>query len=190
MELRFGPRENTLRRWDHVTQEAFPFQGLFLKHLVLIGSFGNAFSVTWHSSGLEHRHSGCPIPDGQELKSEIQKDGSKTLYHVNLGTGIRVNSVEDMFCYKNSKSRENNPKQNYVNLGTGIRVNSVEDMFRYKDRESGKILPSRLEAAQSRPSILQSVQGSWPQYLPLPLAQQAAIVKPTAAGQLAILHAV
>ncbi|XP_034204802.1 uncharacterized protein LOC117619086 isoform X1 [Prunus dulcis] len=89
------------------------------------------------------RHSGCPIPDGQDLKSEIQKDGSKTLYYVNLGTGIRVNSVEDMFCYKNSKSRENNPKQNYVNLGTGIRVNSVEDIFRYKDRESGENTPKQ-----------------------------------------------
>ncbi|CAB4269919.1 unnamed protein product [Prunus armeniaca] len=48
-QLRFGPRENTLRRWDHVTQEAFPFQGLFLKHLVLIGSFGNAFSLRFSS---------------------------------------------------------------------------------------------------------------------------------------------
>ncbi|XP_008232763.1 PREDICTED: (R)-mandelonitrile lyase 2-like isoform X1 [Prunus mume] len=89
------------------------------------------------------KHSGCPIPDGRELKSEIQNDGSKTLYYVNLGTGIRVNSVEDMFCYKNSKSGENNPNQNYVNLGTGIRVNSVEDMFRYKDRESGENTPKQ-----------------------------------------------
>ncbi|CAB4300311.1 unnamed protein product [Prunus armeniaca] len=49
--LRFGPRENTLRRWDHVTQEAFPFQGLFLKHLVLIGSF-----VTFQLSCMTQRH--------------------------------------------------------------------------------------------------------------------------------------
>ncbi|CAL9007055.1 unnamed protein product [Prunus brigantina] len=48
-----------------------------------------------------------------------------------------------MFCYKNSKSGENNPKQNYVNLGTGIRVNSMEHMFRYKDRESGENTPKQ-----------------------------------------------
>lgn len=32
-------------------------------------------------------------------------------YYVNLGPGIRVNSVEDMLRYKNSESAENNPKQ-------------------------------------------------------------------------------
>ncbi|ONI22920.1 hypothetical protein PRUPE_2G159200 [Prunus persica] len=107
------------------------------------------------------RHSGCPIPDGRELKSEIQKDGSKTL--------------------------------NYVNLGTGIRVNSVEDMFRYKDRESGENTPKQFSdwrPHQSRPSILQSVKEVGHNIFRCPLAQQAAIVKPTAAGQLAILHAV
>ncbi|ONI22925.1 hypothetical protein PRUPE_2G159200 [Prunus persica] len=98
-----------------------------------------------------------------------------------------------MFCYKNSKSGENNPKQNYVNLGTGIRVNSVEDMFRYKDRESGENTPKQFSdwrPHQSRPSILQSVKEVGHNIFRCPLAQQAAIVKPTAAGQLAILHAV
>lgn len=31
--------------------------------------------------------------------------------YVNLGTGIRVNSVEDMFRYKDRESGENTPKQ-------------------------------------------------------------------------------
>ncbi|CAB4300310.1 unnamed protein product [Prunus armeniaca] len=152
------------------------------------------------------KHTGCPIPDGWELKSEIQMTdlkpwSSRTVrlililrwiyYYVSLGTGIRVNSVEDMFCYKNSKSGENNPKQNYVNLGTGIRVNSVEDMFHYKDRESRENTPKqtggRTKVGHQFCSRCKEVGHN---IFCCPLAQQAAIVKPTAAEQLAILHAV
>ncbi|PQQ14683.1 uncharacterized protein Pyn_30977 [Prunus yedoensis var. nudiflora] len=51
------------------------------------------------------------LPAGCVQGTERKEDGSKVKYYVNLGPGIRVNSVEDMLHYKNSESAENNPKQ-------------------------------------------------------------------------------
>ncbi|CAL8122557.1 unnamed protein product [Prunus armeniaca] len=89
------------------------------------------------------------LPAGWVQGTERKEDGTKVKYFVHLGTGVRVNSVEDMLHYKNSESGENNPKQ------TGGRT-KVSHQFCSRCKEVGHNI-----------------------FL-CPLAQQAAITKPTA----------